>query len=329
VLVPIGAALGTTDEVAELAGHGPLDPDDLAALLTAAPEVRAVWVDENGVPVAVADRAVRPGRDPAQVRRALLDLADQPPPDHRAPRHPNDHRPEHLHDESDDSAPAQSTWTDDNGPPDPVLRPPDASRLDEAPPDRSRDARPGSRFVVRSRPVVLSCPHPVGRPGPYRVPAALRRLLQARAPRCEWPGCGARAVVCDLDHDLAWPAGPTCGCDLGPGCRRHHRIKQLGWTKTRLPDSTVAWTSPTGRTWTSPSQHDRPAAPVRPLPPLPTAAAHDRQEVRPERVADEAPDDPSTWPEPPPEDHDRLAARLLHPDAAWDLDLQDATAWSG
>jgi hypothetical protein len=41
-------------------------------------------------------------------------------------------------------------------------------------------------------------------------------------------------------------------------CRRHHRIKQLGWTKHRRPDGSLRWTDPTGRTWTSPSQHQPP-----------------------------------------------------------------------
>ena len=63
VLVSIGAALGTTDEVAELVGHGPLEPDLLAALLQAAPSLRAAWVDDQGVPVSVSRRVQRPGRD--------------------------------------------------------------------------------------------------------------------------------------------------------------------------------------------------------------------------------------------------------------------------
>jgi hypothetical protein len=35
--------------------------------------------------------------------------------------------------------------------------------------------------------------HPPGKSGPYRVAGRLRWLLFARAPRCEFPGCGARA----------------------------------------------------------------------------------------------------------------------------------------
>lgn len=108
---------------------------------------------------------------------------------------------------------------------------------------------------------VLTRPHPAG-PGTYVPPRRLTQLLRVRAPRCEWPGCGRRAsraaaAGCDLDHDLAWPFGPTCACNLGPLCRRHHRIKQLGWTKHRLPDGSVRWTDPVGRRWLSPNQHRR------------------------------------------------------------------------
>jgi hypothetical protein len=122
---------------------------------------------------------------------------------------------------------------------------------------------------------VLAHPHPINTPGPYVVPRWLRRLLTTRSPRCEWPGCGHRAITgqtagCDIDHDLAWPDGPTCGCNTGPACRRHHRIKQLGWTKLRRPGGHVRWTSPLGRRWLSRSQHQPPPPPVRPLPPIPT-----------------------------------------------------------
>jgi hypothetical protein len=112
------------------------------------------------------------------------------------------------------------------------------------------------------RPGVLTRPH-LADPGGYVAPGRLKQLVRVRAPRCEWPGCGRRASraagsPCDLDHDLAWPFGPTCACNLGPLCRRHHQIKQQGWGKQRQPDGSVRWTDPTGRTWTSPNQHHRP-----------------------------------------------------------------------
>lgn len=216
VHVLIDAALGEAPEPepAELVGHGPIDAIALQDLLLADPVLHRVWVDSNGVPVAVDDRTWRPGRgNPASLRHALMDMASGSPPDSTEPRHPDDHC----------------------DPPQPTL----------------------------SGPRVLRRPH-VADPGPYRPTARQKRLLRARAPRCEWPGCGRRAsravaAGCDLDHDLAWPFGPTCACNLGPLCRRHHRIKQLGWIKHRRSDGSVRWTSPAGRSWTSPSQHPVPA----------------------------------------------------------------------
>ena len=76
-------------------------------------------------------------------------------------------------------------------------------------------ADPGAPGTA-ARPQLLRWPHPTGTPGAYRVPTRLRRFLQVRSPRCEWPGCGARAARCDQDHDRAWPHGPTCACNLGP-----------------------------------------------------------------------------------------------------------------
>ncbi|MCW2614990.1 MAG: hypothetical protein JWN08_1984 [Frankiales bacterium] len=120
-----------------------------------------------------------------------------------------------------------------------------------------------------ARPRLLEHPHPIGTPGPYRVPTRLSRLLRVRAPRCEWPACGHRSAGCDLDHDLAYPYGPTCGCNVGPACRHHHRLKQLLMHKSRGQRSEVVWTSPTGWRWLSPSQHQPPAAAVRPAMALP------------------------------------------------------------
>ena len=139
-----------------------------------------------------------------------------------------------------------------SGPPPDLLHPvhPD----DHDPPDKAAAGE-------GSRPHVLTRPH-TGPPGTYRPSRALTRLLRARAPRCEWPGCGRRATRaglpdCDNDHDLPWPYGPTCGCQMGPACRSHHRIKQQGWTKHRNPDGSIRWTAPDGISWTSPNPHPR------------------------------------------------------------------------
>jgi hypothetical protein len=235
VLVPLGGALGTTDQAAEVAGQGPIEPDLLAQLLLAGPRLRATWVDQHGVPVATSTRVHQPPRgDAVALRQALLDLAAETPAP-RQPLHPHDHPPDHGH------------------PPPPGH---DQQLLAAAalgrPPDTARAA-----------------PHPPHTPGPYRVPTRMARYLRIRRPRCEWPGCGVRATRRDLDHDIPHPDGPTCPCNLGPLCRRHHQIKQHGWTKHRRPDGTVRFTTSTGQSWLSPSPHQPPENPARPLPPLP------------------------------------------------------------
>jgi hypothetical protein len=247
VLVPLTSALGTSDETAELVGHGPIDADLLAQLLLAAPTLTRVWVDPaTGVPVAVDDRTwTPPRRDPEALRAALLDIASGDPPAERIPMHPDDHPP-------------------------PGSSPPDSGAVGRgpAPPQLpcppSLDDEEILAAAALGRPQVLTHAHPPNTPGPYVVPRRLRRLLLVRSPRCEWPGCGRRAMKagtdtgargCDIDHDLAWSAGPTCGCNNGPLCRRHHRVKQLGWVKERRVGGHVRWTSPLGRAWLSRSQH--------------------------------------------------------------------------
>ena len=226
VLIPLDAALGHTGELARLVGHGPLEPDLTAAVLANRPRLFPVWVDDQGTPVAASNRPLTPDRgDPDGLRRALLALAALPPPKLH-PRHPDDH---------------------------PVGPAPPAPKA-AAPPN-------GPVSHARARPSLaeqVTGPHPDGQPGAYTVCDSLRLLTILRAPLCEWPGCGHQAARCDQDHDTAHPHGATCACNLGPLCRRHHRVKQLLWVKKRLPGNTVAWTDPTGRTWNSPSQHQAP-----------------------------------------------------------------------
>ena len=303
LLIPLGAALGTTDEPAVLQGHGPIEPDLLQAALHNAPRIRPIWVDEDGVPVAVGDAVHCPPRgDPRAVRDVLLRMA-QAPPGVQRPRHPDDHPP-----------PAACGAATGAVPDEEVL----AAAMLGAGPDTCGRRRP--RTLARS--------HPPNTPGVYRVAPRLARLVRVRAPRCEWPGCGHRAAGCDLDHDLAWPAGPTCACNVGPLCRRHHRLKQLLMAKARRHGSAVTWTSPTGRIWTSPSQHPRPQPPCRPLPPVEA------------RHADEPPADEDLYdldecrPDPA---HDRLPVEDVELDAddtlterladGWGLALEDHTRW--
>ncbi len=138
---------------------------------------------------------------------------------------------------------------------------------------------------------------------------------------------------CDLDHDRAHPHGPTCPCNLGPLCRHHHRLKQSLLHKTRRDDG-VHWTSPTGRSWLSPTQHPSPQPPVRPLPPLPDPDDPDDPDgpdVDQDGSTDLAwlagradrlrADDPHNEP-----DADRDPYTLIRP-TGWGLALDDPTRW--
>lgn len=293
VLVPLGAALQTTDELAELGGHGPIEPDLLEQLLLASPVLRAVFVDDDGVPVATSDTTMRPERgNPESVRQALLALS-QLTPTHWFPRHPLDHDP----------------------------------------PQRRRAG--SLRRPRLADPLDTGTAHPPDTPGAYKVPRRLRRFVTTRAPTCEWPGCGVRAMRCDIDHDRAHPDGPTCACDLGPLCRRHHQVKQLLWKKLRTAGG-VVWTSATGRQQLSPAQHLPPATPTRPPPPLPTP--HPFDELSPWEVDEELwwlellPDDPDAFElrsrdvEHPDDVDPERAARWT--DTSWSQDLNDPYLWA-
>lgn len=96
----------------------------------------------------------------------------------------------------------------------------------------------------------------------------------------------------------------------------------------------VVWTSPTGRSWSSPSPHQPPAAPVRPLPALPVpdpAALLTRLEWEDELPPDspllEGSADSGRCDDPEPADVDALARRLAWHDTTWTVDLADVQAW--
>jgi hypothetical protein len=200
-------------------------------------------------------------------------------------------------------------------------------RLRDLQPDRLFPVHPQDHPPPEGGPP--STAHPPHASGPYRVTGLLRDLIFARAPRCEWPCCGMPASACDAEHDRAWPDGPTCSCDLGPCCRHHHRVKQLGFTKPRHADGSLTWTHPTGRQRRSRSQHDAPAAPVRDLSPLSEPTEWD--ELSPDEldevlwILDGRPEDPAGY---------ELRAEDVEPedfpvgrDTTWSWDLDDPYAW--
>lgn len=84
----------------------------------------------------------------------------------------------------------------------------------------------------------------------YRPSAALARHVYARNRRCVFLGCGMPARRCDLDHTVPWPDGPTHPGNLGPLCRRHHRLKHHdGVRLEQLRPGRFRWTMPTGHSY--------------------------------------------------------------------------------
>ena len=85
----------------------------------------------------------------------------------------------------------------------------------------------------------------------YRPSARTRRMLYVKDRRCGFPGCSAAVWFCDADHSVPHDRG---GCtdseNCGLFCRRHHRLKTFtAWRWRRLPDGSLEWTDPNGRTW--------------------------------------------------------------------------------
>ncbi len=81
----------------------------------------------------------------------------------------------------------------------------------------------------------------------------LKYLTRIRYAECTAPGCRRPAAQCDYDHTIAYEAGGrTCVCNGSPKCRHDHRLKQHPqWNAEQLPDGTLRWTTPSGRTYTT------------------------------------------------------------------------------
>jgi hypothetical protein len=90
-------------------------------------------------------------------------------------------------------------------------------------------------------------------PEPRYLPSAvLATFVRCRDMTCRFPGCDEPAYDCDIDHTIAYPAGPTQAANLKVLCRKHHLLKTFwGWHDHQHPDGTVIWTCPQGRTYTT------------------------------------------------------------------------------
>ncbi|QEW04252.1 DUF222 domain-containing protein [Microbacterium lushaniae] len=79
-----------------------------------------------------------------------------------------------------------------------------------------------------------------------------RRYLQARDQHCRGFGCRQPAHRCQIDHNHEHhDGGPTALTNLAHFCTRHHTLKtETEWTVRQLPNGTVEFTSPLGKTYT-------------------------------------------------------------------------------
>lgn len=93
----------------------------------------------------------------------------------------------------------------------------------------------------------------------YRPTTELAEHVVARDRTCARPGCGVPAESCDLDHTLEFHARPgsdpderpalgsTGAGNLGPLCRRDHRLKtDGGFVLRQVRPGVFEWLTPTG-----------------------------------------------------------------------------------
>ncbi|MBP3036928.1 DUF222 domain-containing protein [Arthrobacter sp. zg-ZUI100] len=82
-----------------------------------------------------------------------------------------------------------------------------------------------------------------------KVPAGLRRWLQARDQTCRFPGCSTGTSRAEADHTIPWAAGgPTEHWNLANLCKKHHLFKTLGhWKARQVSPGVLEWISPLGR----------------------------------------------------------------------------------
>jgi hypothetical protein len=153
----------------------------------------------------------------------------------------------------------------------------------------------------------------------YRPSEALRRFIHARDSHCQFPGCHAPAVRCDIDHIVEdRVGGPTDPDNLHCLCRRHHNLKTHRLWCLRTTGDGQTWTSPLGFT-----HHRRRERPVR-LDPLEPPDI----DLPPEHVDNAI---PAGNPNPPPGEDDPLPeipTLTLEDYLAYSDDLERAAFWA-
>ncbi|HEY3199843.1 MAG TPA: hypothetical protein VGK55_04800, partial [Actinomycetes bacterium] len=82
----------------------------------------------------------------------------------------------------------------------------------------------------------------------YTPPQDLRDVIIARDQTCVFPTCSQPAHLCQIDHTIAYPDGPTSQANTGPPCGIHHDLKtHRGWLVEQPEEGLFIWTSPVGK----------------------------------------------------------------------------------
>ena len=124
---------------------------------------------------------------------------------------------------------------------------------------------------------------------------AMADLVRVRDRFCDGPtGLLWPALTSDLDHEKAYPDGPTAAWNLTARGRRTHRLKHRGWTPLRSESGTT-WFSPAGQIVLVP-RHTLPAPELEERASLPDAQELHDVESELTRTPDEHDDPPA---EPP------------------------------
>ena len=231
--IPLATLLSLAERPGELAGLGPVDPAlarDLAR--AAATNPKTTWcvtvTDAQGH--AIGHGCARPG--PASHARPA-DRANSGAPGDRDPPGGDGSTP-----------PPGFTFTASGQP---------------GPPGgygswRLTTGSPGQRaLIIALDPIALQeCDHRFEASG-HDPGVKLRHLTQIRHATCTGPTCRRPATGCDFEHNTPYEAGGrTCLCNGGPKCRHEHRLKQhRRWNAEQLTPSTVRWTAPSGRQYTT------------------------------------------------------------------------------
>lgn len=90
----------------------------------------------------------------------------------------------------------------------------------------------------------------------YTPTSAMKRFLRARDQHCRFPGCRMPVHRCQIDHNHDHARGGATSLEnLCHVCVSHHSLKHPDvpdpwrWHAQQLPDGTVTWFSPLGRTY--------------------------------------------------------------------------------